>query len=97
MNNDERKIILDELEAKVTRLQKVIDLWSEVGFPRKTIIVLLAHYTKLPQRQINLVLEGIDALYGSTKWRHFSSSRHAECTARRDRLSREAQFESYAS
>jgi len=60
MNNDEK---LAALEEQVCQLQEAVNFWRQNGFPEKTILILLNHYTKVPQRTIRLVLEGIDALY----------------------------------
>lgn len=53
----------DKLRSDVEQLGVTLDVWREAGIPRKTIVVLLNHYTKVPQRTINLILDGIDALY----------------------------------
>ena len=52
-----------ELAAQVKLLQDSVDMWAEAGIPRHTIVVLLHHYTKIPQRTIKRVLEGIDNLH----------------------------------
>lgn len=51
------------LTENVEKLQGVLDSWREVGIPRKTLVILLSHYTKVPQRTIRLVMEGMDALH----------------------------------
>lgn len=51
------------LTKNVENLQAALDSWKEVGIPRKTLVILLSHYTKVPQRTIRLVMEGMDALH----------------------------------
>ena len=52
-----------KLEEDITRLQIALRSWKDVGIPEKTLVILLNHYTKVPQRTIKLILEGMDALY----------------------------------
>ena len=58
---DERR--LGELEEKVSKLQAALQSWRDTGFPEKTILVLLSHYTGVPQRTIKKVMDGFDDLY----------------------------------
>ena len=51
-----------KLKEDITRLQIALRSWKDVGIPEKTLIILLNHYTKVPQRTIKLILEGMDAL-----------------------------------
>lgn len=51
------------LEEKVALLQHELNAWHQAGIPQRTLVILLAHYTKVPQRTIKLVLEGIENLY----------------------------------
>ena len=52
-----------KLEENVEQLRKTLDSWQKAGIPRRTLIILLSHYTKVPQKTIKLILEGMDALY----------------------------------
>jgi len=51
------------LSEQIVALQEEIQNWQAAGVPRKTLVVLLSHLTKVPQRTIKLVLGGIDDLY----------------------------------
>jgi len=51
------------LNKNVENLQAALDSWQKVGIPRRTLVILLSHYTKVPQRTIKLVMEGMDALH----------------------------------
>lgn len=52
-----------KLEESVEQLRETLESWQDAGIPRRTLIILLAHYTKVPQKTIKLILEGMDALY----------------------------------
>ena len=52
----------EQLRAQVETLQATVAHWQAAGLPRRTLVILLAHYTKVSQRTIKQVLEGIDAL-----------------------------------
>lgn len=54
---------LAKLEEQVKTLQKTLASWKNAGIPEKTLVVLLSHYTKVPQRTIRLVMDGFDNLY----------------------------------
>ncbi len=54
---------LAKLEGQVKTLQKTLASWKNAGIPEKTLVVLLSHYTKVPQRTIRLVMDGFDNLY----------------------------------
>ncbi len=54
---------LAKLEGQVKTLQKTLASWKAAGIPEKTLVVLLSHYTKVPQRTIRLVMDGFDNLY----------------------------------
>lgn len=54
---------LAQLEEDIVRLQEQIEFWNQSGIPRRTIVILLSHYTKVPQKTIKLILEGMEALY----------------------------------
>lgn len=60
---EERAAIVDKLNGNILALEEALNLWEQAGIPRKTIVILLSHYTKISQRTINVVLEGIDALF----------------------------------
>ena len=53
---------IEKLRSQVEVLHETLASWHRAGIPEKTLIVLLNHYTKVPQRTIKLVLEGMDAL-----------------------------------
>ena len=52
-----------KLEGQVKTLQKTLASWRKAGIPEKTLIVLLSHYTKVPQGTVRRVIEGFDNLY----------------------------------
>jgi len=52
-----------KLEAQIKTLQKTLVSWRKAGIPEKTLVVLLSHYTKVPQGTIRRVLDGFDNLY----------------------------------
>ena len=54
---------LAELEEKVLNVQETFALWRQSGIPERTIVILLAHATKISQRDIKTVLEGLETLY----------------------------------
>lgn len=58
--NDQK---LEELKESVIQLQATVDMWIETGLPKRTILILLQHKTKLPIRHIRLVLDGFESLY----------------------------------
>ena len=51
------------LTKNVKSLQAALDSWQKVGIPRKTLVILLSNYTKVPQRTIRFVMAGMDALH----------------------------------
>ena len=52
-----------KLEGQVKTLQKTLASWKKAGIPEKTLVVLLSHYTKVPQGTVRRVIEGFDNLY----------------------------------
>ena len=54
---------VEKLEESVEQLRETLESWQDAGIPRRTLVILLSHYTKVPQRTINQILEGMDALY----------------------------------
>ncbi len=60
---DTWELQLAKLEGQVKTLQKTLASWKAAGIPEKTLVVLLSHYTKVPQRTIRLVMDGFDNLY----------------------------------
>ncbi len=50
---------IEHLRDKIEALQDAVKMWSEAGFNRTTIVVLLHHRTKIAQRIIRDVLDGI--------------------------------------
>lgn len=59
INYEER---VDRLRDNVEDLQAAVAVWRDAGIPDKTIIVLLHHQTKIAQRDIRTILEGIDSI-----------------------------------
>jgi hypothetical protein len=53
---------IEKLENQILVLHETLASWRQAGIPEKTLVVLLSHYTKVPQKTIKLVLEGMDAL-----------------------------------
>ena len=53
---------IEHLRDKIQALQEAVKMWSEAGFNRMTIVVLLHHRTKIAQRIIRDVLDGIEDL-----------------------------------
>ena len=51
----ELRELVQNLRAAVTRLE-------EAGLKRKTVVVLMAHHTKLPQKTIVQVIDGFETL-----------------------------------
>lgn len=60
---DTFELQLAKLEGQVKTLQKTLASWKAAGIPEKTLVVLLSHYTKVPQGTIRRVLDGFDNLY----------------------------------
>lgn len=58
---DEEKVVA--LTKNVERLNEALESWRNAGIPRRTLVILLSHYTKVPQRTIKLVMEGMDSLH----------------------------------
>ena len=54
---------LVKLELQIKTLQKTLASWRRAGIPDKTLVVLLSHYTKVPQGTIRRVIDGFDNLY----------------------------------
>lgn len=54
---------LAKLEGQVKTLQKTLVSWRKAGIPEKTLVVLLSHYTKVPQGTVRRVIDGFDNLY----------------------------------
>ena len=52
-----------KLETQIAVLHKTLASWRKAGIPEKTLVVLLSHYTKVPQGTIRRVIEGFDNLY----------------------------------
>ena len=52
-----------KLEGQIKTLQKTLASWKRAGIPEKTLVVLLSHYTKVPQGTVRRVIEGFDDLY----------------------------------
>ncbi len=60
---DDIELQLEKLKVQVKVLQKTLSSWKKAGIPEKTLVVLLSHYTKVPQGTVRRVIEGFDALY----------------------------------
>ena len=54
---------IKKLETQIAVLHKTLASWRKAGIPEKTLVVLLSHYTKVPQGTIRRVIEGFDNLY----------------------------------
>jgi len=54
---------VEKLESQIKVLHKTLASWRKAGIPEKTLVVLLSHYTKVPQGTIRRVIEGFDNLY----------------------------------
>jgi hypothetical protein len=54
---------LAQLERQIKTLQKTLASWRKAGIPDKTLVVLLSHYTKVPQGTIRRVIDGFDNLH----------------------------------
>ena len=54
---------LTKLEKQIKTLQKTLASWRKAGIPDKTLVVLLSHYTKVPQGTIRRVIDGFDNLH----------------------------------
>lgn len=54
---------IKKLETQIAVLNKTLASWRKAGIPEKTLVVLLSHYTKVPQGTIRRVIEGFDNLY----------------------------------
>ena len=54
---------VEKLKAQIKVLHKTLASWRKAGIPEKTLVVLLSHYTKVPQGTIRRVLDGFDNLH----------------------------------
>lgn len=54
---------IEKLENQIAVLNMTLAGWRKAGIPEKTLVVLLSHYTKVPQGTIRRVIEGFDNLY----------------------------------
>jgi hypothetical protein len=54
---------IEKLESQIKVLHKTLASWRKAGIPEKTLVVLLSHYTKVPQGTIRRVIDGFDNLY----------------------------------
>jgi len=54
---------ISKLENQISVLHKTLASWRKAGIPDKTLVVLLSHYTKVPQGTIRRVIEGFDNLH----------------------------------
>ena len=54
---------ISKLENQIEMLHKTLASWRKAGIPDKTLVVLLSHYTKVPQGTIRRVIEGFDNLH----------------------------------
>lgn len=50
---------IEELREHIQNIQDSLAQWEDSGFPRKTILVLLNHKTKIPMSTINTILNGM--------------------------------------
>lgn len=54
---------LAELEAQMVQLRETLDVWEQSGLPKRTLIILLNHSTKVLMNTIRKVLVGLDTLF----------------------------------
>jgi len=54
---------IKKLEKQIQVLHDTLASWRKAGIPEKTLVVLLSHYTKVPQGTIRRVIEGFDNLH----------------------------------
>ena len=54
---------IETLEEQVRILKNTLASWRKAGIPEHTLVILLSHKTKVPQRTVRLILEGMDSLY----------------------------------
>ena len=54
---------LATLEEQIKLLRKTLASWRRAGIPDKTLVILLSHYTKVPQGTIRRVIDGFDNLH----------------------------------
>ncbi len=54
---------IKKLEKQIKVLHDTLASWRKSGIPDKTLVVLLSHYTKVPQGTIRRVIEGFDNLH----------------------------------
>lgn len=54
----------ETLAAAVTKISESMTVLLKSGLNRKAIVVLLYDYTKVPKRDIDLVLNGLERLKG---------------------------------
>ncbi len=54
---------LAKLEEQIKLLRKTLASWRRAGIPDKTLVILLSHYTKVPQGTIRRVIDGFDNLH----------------------------------
>lgn len=54
---------IEEIQATAKRLQDAMVMFKEAGLPETTLMILLQHRTKLPQKTIRKVIVALDNLY----------------------------------
>ena len=52
----------EELATSIAKISRSMEILSQSRLKRKTILILLSNYTKLPQRDIDLVLNSLGEL-----------------------------------
>jgi hypothetical protein len=52
-----------KLEGQIKTLQKTLASWRRAGIPDKTLVLLVSHYSKVPQGTVRRVIEGFDNLH----------------------------------
>lgn len=55
--------VIIKTELQLVKIQEAFSVWKDAGLPEHTIIILLQHSTKVPQKTIKKIFEGIDSLY----------------------------------
>lgn len=57
--NEEIQEKVDAMREELTKLRNSIEALMSSGMKEKTVLVLMHHYTKIPQKTIKQVIDGI--------------------------------------
>ena len=60
--SNELKEKVEALRADCEALRTAVDIMLDAGAKEKTVLVLLSHHTKLPQKTIKQVIDGMHDL-----------------------------------